>query len=433
MVYLLVQAVAPLFWGPLADALGRRTVFIYSFTLYIVASIALSFSPNLAVLIVFRGLQSAGVASIVSVGCSVITDLFPPAEREHMLSVYQGIRNGALVLAPAIGGLATNYINFRCVFVIVFGLSLAVLAAILFFLPETLPSVAGNGTLPLVGIDQPWIWRCRIFGKPAHVDEAAAPGQHPTVDYARFRAPFRLLREKDVVMSLVFKSVVFAIWMMVTVSTAGLFKAAFGLSDVLLGLAFIPNAVGTIAGSALIGNLLNQDFGAACAAYRKTHALPPSVTISRQRLPADFPLEHTRLLRLPALTAIFMLALSFYGFTLYYPSLTSLGGWISIPLLLQFLIAAMTHAICGVHQTLIGDLWPWDGPAAATTSSLARCVLGGVGAAVIQKMLERVEVGPTFLALGLVVLILVPLPMAQWYWGPDWRRARDAGPDPEKV
>lgn len=68
--YLIIQGISPLLWGPLSDILGRRVIYIASFTTYIVANIGLSFSPNFAVLLIFRGLQSAGSASTVSIGMS---------------------------------------------------------------------------------------------------------------------------------------------------------------------------------------------------------------------------------------------------------------------------------------------------------------------------------------------------------------------------
>lgn len=66
--YLIIQGISPLIWGSLSDALGRRPIYIASFTVYIIANIALSFSPNFAVLLLFRGLQAAGSASTVSIG-----------------------------------------------------------------------------------------------------------------------------------------------------------------------------------------------------------------------------------------------------------------------------------------------------------------------------------------------------------------------------
>lgn len=63
-----MQAVTPLFWGPMSDILGRRPTYIASFAVYIAANVALSFSPNYAVLLIFRGVQAAGSSSTVSIG-----------------------------------------------------------------------------------------------------------------------------------------------------------------------------------------------------------------------------------------------------------------------------------------------------------------------------------------------------------------------------
>jgi hypothetical protein len=49
------------------------------------------------------------------------------------------------------------------------------------------------------------------------------------------------LREKDILVSLIFGGAVYAVWSMVVASTTGLFKDRFALNDVLAGLAFLPN------------------------------------------------------------------------------------------------------------------------------------------------------------------------------------------------
>jgi MFS family permease len=66
--YLVIQGISPVIWGSLADAIGRRPIYIASFSVYILSNIVLSFSPNFTVLLLFRGLQSAGSASTVSIG-----------------------------------------------------------------------------------------------------------------------------------------------------------------------------------------------------------------------------------------------------------------------------------------------------------------------------------------------------------------------------
>jgi hypothetical protein len=175
-----------------------------------------------------------------------------------------------------------------------------------------------------------------------------------------------------------------------------------------------------------MGNLLNRDFLTASSTYKASRSLPPFTVISCNSLPTYFPLEHTRLVRLPMVTILFVISLSFYGFTLSYPQLTSRPGWILVPLLLQFIIAASANSVCAIHQTLITDLWPTNGASGTAISNFVRCIFAAVGVAVVQQFIKSVDVGPVFLALALVVLIVVPLPIVQWYWGENWRRERDS-------
>ncbi|OAG00265.1 MFS general substrate transporter [Paraphaeosphaeria sporulosa] len=427
MAYLMMQGVAPLFWGPLSDSFGRRSVYLATFSLYVTSCVVLSFSPTYAVLLFFRMAQAASIASSVSIGYSIIRDISTPPECDRFHCFFQGVRNGTLVLSPILGGLLSNWTDFRCLFVLLFALGTTVLVAIAFLLPETLRSIAGNGSVPLVNIHEPLVWKCKVFGKPAHTNEGLQPAARPITPRRKFLEPLYLFQNRVVLLSLIFNSIVFMIWMMMTVSTTTLFEKAFGLNGALVGLAFVPNFLGAIAGSALIGNLLDNDLRRAYSAYKHAHFLPSNTSLSRHSIPTDFALEHVRLRRVPIFITVLVTSLAFYGYTLAYSSLTSLGGWICIPLLLQFLIAATAHAICGVQQTLLSDLWPSDdSDAASAASNLARSVFAAIGVAVVEKIIECIRVGPTFLALGLVVMVLVPLPIVQWYFGESWRAARGA-------
>jgi Ca2+/Na+ antiporter len=175
---------------------------------------------------------------------SVVThDISLPTEQDSFYTFGQGVRNYTIVLAPIIGGLLSKYMNFRSIFVFLLGLSIAALVVILLFLPETHRSIAGNGTWPLTGIHQPLIWRLKIFGKPSHSDEHQLSGVAPRLEAKAFTEPLNLLKEKDILLSLLFSGVIFGIWSMVTVSTAGLFRSVFGLNEAFLGLAFIPSGL----------------------------------------------------------------------------------------------------------------------------------------------------------------------------------------------
>ncbi|KAH8693414.1 major facilitator superfamily domain-containing protein [Phaeosphaeriaceae sp. PMI808] len=397
--YLIIQGISPLFWGSLSDTVGRRPIYIYSFLVYIIANIGLSFSPNFAVLLIFRGLQAAGSASTVSI-----------------------VRNFSIAIGPVLGGILANFFGFRSIFVFLLILSSLTLIAIIIFLPETLRSIAGNGSLRLTGVHQPLIRRIRKEAPyMADRDDSYSPNK---VTLKTFVEPLLLLKEKDILLSLIFGGTIYATWSMVTASTTGLFKQAFGLNELLLGLVFLPNGLGTIVGSTIIGNLMNKSYVETELKYKEIHNLPADYKLPKKAIPADFPIEHARLRHTKWITVIFILSTCLYGFSLSFSGLVSRPGWIAVPLTFQFFIAAASNAIFAVNQTMVSDLCPGKGASSTAINNLVRCSMGAVGVAFIEQMIAAMGVGAAFLGLGLVTVSVVPLAVVQWYWGPGWRRER---------
>lgn len=149
------------------------------------------------------------------------------------------VRNFSIAIGPVLGGLLANFFGFRSIFVFLVILSALVIILIIVFLPETLRSIAGNGSLRLTGIHQPLI--ARFTKEPPYIQDPDDPLQCKRVTLMTFIEPLKLLTERDILLNLLFGGVVYAIWSMVTSSTTGLFKSRFGLSELLLGLAFLPN------------------------------------------------------------------------------------------------------------------------------------------------------------------------------------------------
>ncbi|KAK3684177.1 major facilitator superfamily domain-containing protein, partial [Podospora appendiculata] len=155
--YMIAQGISPLIWGSFSDTIGRRPIYIASFSVYITANIALSYSPNYAVLLIFRGLQAAGSASTVSIGNGVIQDISPLAEKDFFIAFYQAIRNFSIAIGPVLGGVLSEYLGFRYIFVFLLIRSSFVLAMIVLFLPETLCAIVDNGSLRLTGVYKPFV------------------------------------------------------------------------------------------------------------------------------------------------------------------------------------------------------------------------------------------------------------------------------------
>ncbi|KAI1358925.1 MFS general substrate transporter [Xylaria arbuscula] len=420
--YLIIQGISPVFWGALADAIGRRPIYIASFSVYIVSNIVLSFSPNYAVLLIFRGLQSAGSASTVSIGNGVIQDITPLAERGGFISFYQAIRNFSIAIGPVLGGALSSRLGFRSIFIFLLIISLVVLAVIVVILPETLRSIADNGSYRLTGIYQPLI---RYYTKePEYMQDPPPDRARKEINIRTFAKPLKLLAEKDILLQLFFGGIIYTIWSMVTATTTGLFKVAFGLNEFLIGLCFLANGTGTIIGSAVIGKLMTLDFKNTEEAYKAKNGLPIDYEIPLKDLPMDFSIERARLRHLPWITLLFIVAVGLYGFTVQPSDLVSKPGWIAVPLLLQFFIAAASNAVFAMNQTIVSDLCPGQGASATAINNLVRCELGAIGVGVVQIIIDRFGPAWTFLGLAVFVVLCTPTAIITWIYGPTWRAAR---------
>jgi EmrB/QacA subfamily drug resistance transporter len=114
--YLLTSTVTVPLYGKLSDLVGRRPLFIFSISLFLVGSALSGISQNMTQLILFRGLQGLGAGGILPLALIVIGDLFSPRERGR----YQGF-TGAMfgvssIVGPLLGGWLTDHASWRWIF-----------------------------------------------------------------------------------------------------------------------------------------------------------------------------------------------------------------------------------------------------------------------------------------------------------------------------
>ncbi|KAG8529466.1 uncharacterized protein KY384_006103 [Bacidia gigantensis] len=85
-VYMLAMAIFPLWWSSFSETLGRRSIYLVSFTLFLIWNILAAVSVNIAMLVVMRTLAGGAAASVQAVGAGTIADLWdtlkasPPTE-----------------------------------------------------------------------------------------------------------------------------------------------------------------------------------------------------------------------------------------------------------------------------------------------------------------------------------------------------------------
>ena len=142
-------------------------------------------------------------------------------------------------VGPVLGGALTQFLGFRSIFWFLTIMGNITLFLILFFLPETLRRIAGNGTVRLNGIQKPFIYSFRPQSDVLTEFDPNTP--RARVNISSIVSPLKFLIEKDVFITLFFGSIVYAVWSMVTSSTTVIFQERYHLNNLLTGLAFLPN------------------------------------------------------------------------------------------------------------------------------------------------------------------------------------------------
>ena len=135
---MLATAITPLWWSSFSETLGRRTIYLISFTLFLVFNILAAVSTNIAMLIVMRMLGGGAAASVQAVGAGTIADIWEVRERGKAMGIfYLGPLCGPL-FAPIIGGALAQRFGWRSTlwFLAIYG------GAVLIFLFFALPEVS---------------------------------------------------------------------------------------------------------------------------------------------------------------------------------------------------------------------------------------------------------------------------------------------------
>ena len=136
------MSIFPLWWSSFSETLGRRTIYLTSFTLFALWNILAAVSTNIGMFIVMRILGGGAAASVQAVGAGTIADIWEVRERGKAMGIfYLGPLCGPL-LAPIVGGALAEKFGWRSTqwLLVIYG---GVVLVFLFFaLPEVIASFA---------------------------------------------------------------------------------------------------------------------------------------------------------------------------------------------------------------------------------------------------------------------------------------------------
>ncbi|MEB0094321.1 MDR family MFS transporter [Pseudomonas sp. CCI4.2] len=146
--YMVAMTVAVPIYGKLGDLYGRRNLMLFGLGLFTLASLFCGMAQSMEQLVLARIIQGIGAGGMVSVSQAIIGDIVPPRERGRYQGYFSGMYAVASVAGPVLGGVMTQYLSWRWVFLI---------------------------NLPL-GLSAWWIARRTLIGLPV-------PQRTPIIDY----------------------------------------------------------------------------------------------------------------------------------------------------------------------------------------------------------------------------------------------------------
>ena len=114
--YALSFAALMLTGGKLADAYGRRLLFVTGIAVFTLASLGCGLAPSGGALIAARIVQGAGAALMNPATLSIIAVTFPPRQRGTAIGIWAGVSALALAIGPLIGGLLTEHASWNWIF-----------------------------------------------------------------------------------------------------------------------------------------------------------------------------------------------------------------------------------------------------------------------------------------------------------------------------
>ncbi|WP_077517881.1 multidrug effflux MFS transporter [Rhodanobacter sp. C03] len=131
-------AIGQLFYGPLADRIGRRAPLAMGMVLFVAASVLAALSWDVETLIVARGLQGLGAAAGLVIPRAIIADRYRGREIAKLFSALLQVMMIAPVLAPPIGGVLVAALGWEAIFWALGLFGVASLVALFALVPETL-------------------------------------------------------------------------------------------------------------------------------------------------------------------------------------------------------------------------------------------------------------------------------------------------------
>ncbi|PYH87441.1 MFS general substrate transporter [Aspergillus ellipticus CBS 707.79] len=410
-LYMLSMSIFPLWWSSFSERLGRRTIYLVSFSLFVVFNSLCAISSSIAMLIVLRMLSGGASASVQAVGAGTIADLWDPHERGRAMNIfYLGPLCGPLI-APIVGGALAERWNWRSTLWFLAAYGGLTVVFIFLALPETLAAPKSKAEETA---NEPQ--------EPLRREQSRVSSRQVVRFTTKWLKMLKMvivdplkiilyLRYPPVLLTVYYASITFGSLYVLNVSVEHTFGSSpYNFSTIIVGLLYIPNSLGYVVASSFGGRWMDN-------------------IMQREARKANRYDEHGRLIYRPEDR---MRENAWLGAVLYPAGLIWYGWcadrgvfWLA-PMIANFFFGVGSMLIFGMATTMLTEFMPKKSSAGVALNNFMRNIFSCVGSVVTAPIIDAIGNGWLFTILGLAAFASSSVLFVMKVYGPRWRKSMDA-------
>ncbi len=146
-LYLLTITVTLVFWGRLADRLGRGNIYLAGMLFFSLGAFFCSISNSYEKLLLSRFIQALGASMMMSSGPAIIKTVFPADNLGRSLGLVGIATACGLLTGPLISGLLLSLYSWRAIFLVTLPISIATVLIGKFYLLDRIAHVREEATV----------------------------------------------------------------------------------------------------------------------------------------------------------------------------------------------------------------------------------------------------------------------------------------------
>jgi multidrug resistance protein len=220
---MIFQGLTPGIFAAIADSIGRRPTYMICFIVFVASNIGLALTQSYGGLMALRAIQASGNSATIALGAGVIADIAAPFERGGYLGIFGAGPLAGPSLGPIIGGALAQTLGWRSIFWFLVIFSGVFSVFLVCFLPETLRSIVGNGSIRATRL-----WHIRVIDWCSRKKDSEDLEGLKGVGFANLStlAPkkrtnivesFKIICQKDVALILFVPSIHYTVYIMGTI------------------------------------------------------------------------------------------------------------------------------------------------------------------------------------------------------------------------